>query len=182
MVAEQEKQIHFDFKQWVYQGSEAIKVLTEFSGELFQGLKFYFTKFAKAAYHQTRFFFSRLTLWDYLCGGINATVGFIAALVFFSGLGLVAYQVFLWIKDGAWTEYPIFILFNFLFENTALHQWINQPDSWFGLQKLLFWILENTPLSLALIVPGLLMAFLAAGVMGTAILIRYYQFKKTESN
>ena len=182
MVAEQEKQIHFDFKQWVYQGSEAMKTLTEFTGELFQGLKFFFIKFIKEAYHQTRFFFSRLTLWDYFCGGIIATVGFIGTLFFFSGLGLIAYQVFLWIKNGAWSEYSIFVVFKFLFENTALHQWINQPESWFGLQKLLIWTLENTPLSLALIVPGLSVAILAAGVMGTAILIRYYQFKKTESN
>jgi hypothetical protein len=182
MVAEQDKQVHFDYQQWVYQGSEAMKTLTEFTGELFQGLKFLFIKFSKEAYHQTRFFFSRLTWWDYLCGGINTMVSFIASMIFFSGLGLLAYQGFLWVKNGAWSEYSIFILFNFLFENTALHQWINQPDSWIGLQKIMFWVLENTPLSLALIVPGLMVAFFSTGVMGTAILIRYYQFKKTESN
>ncbi len=179
MVAEQEKQNSFDYKQWMHMGSETIKTFNEFAAELFQGVKFLFIKFTKEAYQQIRFFFSRLTLWDYLCGGISATVGFIATLVFCSGLGLIAYQVFLWLKDGVWSEYPIFVLFNFLFESTALHQWMSHPESWFGLQKLLTWVLENTPLSLALIVPGLTVAFLVGGVMGTAILIRYYQFKGT---
>ncbi len=182
MVAEQGKKIDFDYKQWIYQGSETMKILTGFAAELFQGLKFFFIKFIKEAYQQTRFFISRLTIWDYLCCSINTVVGFLAALVFFSGLGLVAYQIFLWIQNGAWTEYPIFVLFNFVFENTVLHQWINQPDSWFGLQKILIWSMENMPLSLALVVPGLLVSLLAAGVMGTAISIRYYQFKKTESD
>jgi hypothetical protein len=182
MVTEQEKQIHFDYQQWVYQGSEAMKTLIEFTGELFQGLKFLFIKFSKVAYQQTRFFFSRLTRWDYLYCSINTFVSFIATMVFCSGLGLLAYQVFLWIKDGAWTDYSVFVMFNFLLENTALHQWINQPESWLGLQRILFWLFENTPLSLALIVPGIMVAFLSTGVMGMAVLIRYYQFKKTESN
>ena len=57
---------------------------------------------------------------------------------------------------------------------------MNAPESWLGLQKLVHWLLENTPLSLALIVPGLLAAFATAGLMLTATGIRYYQFKNQQ--
>jgi hypothetical protein len=129
---------------------------------------------------ETRFFFSRLTTVDFVCGGLTLTTMFVASLFLLSGLGLVSYQVFLWLKDGIWPEFPVAVAFNFLFENTVLYQWLSNPKSWFGLQKVTEWLLENIPLSLALIVPAVATIGAMICVMVTALAIRYYQFKNNE--
>jgi len=80
-------------------------------------------------------------------------------------------------KNGIWSEFPIEIVFNFLFENTLLAQWLSNPESWFGLQKILEWLLESIPLSVALIVPSI---FTLVGMMCitiAALAFRFYQFK-----
>ncbi len=137
-------------------------------------------KFFNRAMTEIRFFISKSTMLDYLGGGITAAIGFMATLVFLSGFGLIGYQIFLWLKDGTWTEFPLFVVFNFLFENTALHSWMQNPESWYGLQKVGSWFLENIPLSLALIVPGFTVACAMWAIAIAAICIRYYQFKRVE--
>jgi len=86
----------------------------------------------------------------------------------------------LFLKQGDLTPFPLRVAFNALFENTALQEWLHNPGSWFGLQELVSWILQETPLSLALIVPGTLAAFSIAGFMVAAAAMRYYRFKNLE--
>lgn len=131
---------------------------------------------------EAKFFFSKITFVDYIGGGLSALIGFFATLVLAAGLCLIGYQVGLWLIDGVWTEFPLFIVFNFLFENTALHSWIANPESMYGLQVVVSWILENTPLSAALIVPGLVLGAVMTGVTVLAVMVRYYQFKHPEGN
>ena len=69
------------------------------------------------------------------------------------------------------------MVFNFLFENTFLQQWMTHPESWVGLQKLFSWLLESVPLSLALMVPGFSIALFMAGTLTIALLYRFYQLK-----
>ena len=52
------------------------------------------------------------------------------------------------------------------------------PESWIGIQKLLLWLLETTPVSLALMVPGFSIAVTAAGTFTLALIFRFYQLKK----
>ena len=47
-----------------------------------------------------------------------------------------------------------------------------------GIQKLLLWLLETTPVSLALMVPGFSIAVTAAGTFTLALIFRFYQLKK----
>jgi hypothetical protein len=61
-----------------------------------------------------------------------------------------------------------------------LHQWLNNPESWFGLQKVFEWLLENIPLSMALVVPAVATIGAMICVMVTALAVRYYQFKSNE--
>ena len=93
------------------------------------------------------------------------------------GLGLFGYQAVLWLQDGIWTEFPLFVIFNFFFENTILHQWMVHPESWLGLQKLFSWFLESVPLSLALMIPGLSIALFMAGTIVATMLFRFIQLR-----
>lgn len=129
---------------------------------------------------EVRFFFSRATKFDYICGGLSALFGCFATGVALVGFGLLAYQVLLWLMQGVWTAYPVMGIFSALFEGTALGGWMAAPESWIGLQKLIRWLLETTPLSLALIVPGVLASLATLGLMVTATGIRYYQFKNVK--
>ena len=103
-----------------------------------------------------------------------------ASLFLISGLGLVGYQVFLWIKDGVWSEFTVMVVFDFLFENTLAAQWLSNPESWFGLQKVVEWLLQNIPLSVALIIPSVLVFGGMACISVVAIAFRFYQFKNSE--
>ena len=85
-------------------------------------------------------------------------------------------------KSGVWSELAIQVLFNFLFENTLLAQWLSNPESWFGLQKIVEWLLQNIPLSVALIIPSILILSAVASILAVAIVFRFYQFKNTENN
>ena len=103
-----------------------------------------------------------------------------ASLFLISGLGLVGYQVFLWIKDGVWSEFTVMVVFDFLFENTLAAQWLSNPESWFGLQKVVEWLLQNIPLSVALIIPSIMALGGMTCVLIAALAIRFYQFKTKE--
>ena len=131
---------------------------------------------------ETGFFIKRLTAWDFVCGGLSMLVMTAGGLLLLFGFSLIGYQTFLWLKDGVWTEFPILMVFNFIFENTWLQGWLTQPESWYGLQKVVLWTLESMPLSLALIIPGLVTVLVSGGVISTALVIRFYQFKQTEQN
>ncbi len=134
------------------------------------------------ANEESKFFISHLTLVDFIFGFASlAVIGF-ASLFLLSGLGLISYQVFLWLQNGIWPEFPIGVVFNFLFENTMPAQWLNNPESWLGLQKVVEWLLENIPLSVALIIPSSVTIGGMMCISGLAMVFRFYQFKKEEKN
>jgi len=172
----------FDHQRWIEQLFHFLRQFRLFGGEVKEALFLLIRKALSGFLREAKFFFSRATLLDYVGGGLSAAFGFFATLVAVGGFGLLAYQVLLWLMEGVWTAFPVMRVFSALFENTALHHWVVQPESWFGLQKLVLWLLENTPLSLALIVPGVLAALATAGFMLAATGIRYYQFKNLKHN
>lgn len=177
MEENKNQQMHFDHSEWLDNTFKLMDTAQEFFREVGETVKILMKKGFSKGKEEIRFFISKSTVLDYICGGLNAAAGFLAVLFSFSGFGLLGYQVFFWLKDGVWTEFPLLVVFNALFENTALGSWISHPESWYGLQTVTLWILENVPLSLALIVLGLIGAIMAAAVMITAIMIRFYQFK-----
>ncbi len=129
---------------------------------------------------ETRFLFQKFTAFDFICANLTLALLLVSGLVFVSGIGIVGYQSFMWLKDGLWTALPLMALFEFLFENTALYQWMSHPGSWLGLHELIEWNLMHVPLSLVLIVDGVVVFAGTLAVMFLAILVRRFQFKFRE--
>jgi len=169
---------HTSWIQWIEKNLGQAK---EFYGEVIASLKEIIRKTVFILSEELRFFISRLTVIDFLCVSITLAIMAFASLFLTSGLGLVGYQVFLWMKDGVWSEFSIEIAFNFLFENTLLAQWLSNPESWLGLQKVVEWLLQNVPLSVALIIPSVLILTGMALLLTVAIGFRFYQFKVSEN-
>lgn len=79
----------------------------------------------------------------------------VAVLIFIAGLCVLGYQVYIGLKHGEWLALPLQMFFTYLVPYTA---WIDSPESWYGLHKLLTGVFAFTPLSLFLIVAGLMLA------------------------
>ena len=141
-------------------------------------LKILFQKGKNEAWKEIRYSGSKLQKIDFVCAGILLSIGLFGGLSLLIGLGVLAYQCLLWLQNGVWTEYDLFSVFNYVFENTEVHQWMINPESWVGMQKLLIWFMETIPLSLALMVPGFSIAISAIGIFFVALVFRYYQLKK----
>ncbi len=168
----------FNHEDWLKQFYRFAETTRQFFNELVRGIRALSQKSLSETWKDIRAVIPRLTVQDFIIAALISITGMIGAMIFMTGLGLFGYQAFLWLQDGTWTEFPLFVVFNFLFENTALHQWMVQPESWFGLQKLFSWFLESIPLSMALMIPGFSIALLMAGLMVVSLAYRFYQLRK----
>ncbi len=174
MEYEDQKTDHRSWMEWINLSIENAK---EFYKEARMNLGEITKQIVTIVIKELRFFISKLTPVDFFCGSITLGIISFASLFLVAGFGVVSYQVFLWIKNGVWSEFTIKLAFNFLFEGTSVAQWLSNPESWFGLQKITEWLLENIPLSVALIVPSI---FTLVGMMCitiAALAFRFYQFK-----
>ena len=129
------QQAHFNHEDWLDHLNRYIETARQICNELFRGLKSLSQKGLLEAWSEIRSTASKLTPLDFIVSGLVALTGIIGGLFFLIGLCLFGYQAILWLQDGIWTEFPLFAVFNFLFENTILHQWMAHPESWLGLQK-----------------------------------------------
>jgi len=177
MTQEKMHQQNADHEQWLKTMAETQEKAQNTIFEIWETFRILLDKAVTWTIKEVKFFFSKTTLVDYVGGGLSAFIGLFSILILAIGFFLVGYQIGLWLLNGVWTEFPLFIVFNFLFENTALHSWIANPESMFGLQLVVTWILENIPLSAALIVPGFIFSLTMAGVVVFAVVVRYNQFK-----
>jgi|TARA_B100000315_G_scaffold254996_1_gene297248 hypothetical protein len=167
------------WSQWVEENLVRAREIYE---EATKNLSIITRKSILKANKESKFFISHLTLVDFICGLASlAVIGF-ASLFLLSGLSLIGYQVFLWMQSGIWSEFPIVVAFNFLFENTLPAQWLSNPESWIGLQKVVEWLMENIPLSVALIIPSIVTIGGMVCISGLAMAFRFYQFKKEDKN
>ena len=182
MTQEKMHQQNADHEHWLKNMAETQEKARNTLFEVWETFRILLDKTVTWTIREVKFFFSKTTLVDYIGGGLSAFMGFFAVLVLAVGFFLIGYQIGLWLINGVWTEFPLFIVFNFLFENTALHSWIANPESMFGLQVVATWILENIPLSAALIVPGFFLSLTMAGIVILAVVVRYNQFKNREEN
>ena len=170
-------QTRFNHEDWLKHLYSFIDTARQFFNELLLGLKSIARKGLLEIWKDIRSAGSRLTPQDFVITGLITLAGMFGGLIFMTGLGLFGYQAFLWLQDGTWTEFPLFMVFDFLFENTHFHQWMVQPESWVGLQKIFSWILESTPISLALMVPGFSIVLFMAGTLAVALLYRFYHLR-----
>lgn len=99
---------------------------------------------------------------DYSFGFIFVILGFIMCL---TGIAIFGFQVYYWLAYGEWFKFPLMYLVGlidiFIFTDSALMEWINGPQSWFGLHKFIVWFLKSIPLSLFLFLLG---SFMVGGV------------------
>ena len=170
-----------DQTSWMEWINEALDRANEFYEKAIINLKTITRQTISKIIKELRFFISKLTVVDLFCGSLTLGILSLASLFLVSGIGLVSYQAFLWIRDGVWSEYTITVMFNFIFENTVVSQWLSNPESWFGLQKAVEWLLQNIPLSAALIIPSItvLCGMILISIAG--LTFRYYQFKAKEN-
>ena len=173
---------NIDHTSWIHWLEENLKKAKDLFQQLVIKLqaiiKFIFFKINE----ELRFFISKLTVVDFLCLSITGAVMALASFFLFSGFGIICYQIFLWMKNGIWSEFSIEVVFSFLFENTMLAQWLNNPESWFGLQRIVEWLLQNIPLSAALIIPSVLIFGGTACILAMTVVLRFYQFKNSENS
>jgi hypothetical protein len=176
---EQPKSDHISWIQWI---SINIDNAKEFYEVVKKNSQKIISQIFSSLIKELAFFISKLTRIDIFLGGMTLGLMALASLFLASGIGLVCYQLFLWIKNGIWSEFAIIELFNFMFENTLLAQWLSKPESWFGLQKVMEWLLINIPISVALIVPSIIILIGTMCLNIIAITFRYYQFKTEKKN
>jgi len=129
---------------------------------------------------QTGDILHKFTSLDIILGGLSVSIMFVGGLVVLGGLSLFAYQSFIWLQEGVWSGIPMLSAFNYLFQGTSLHGWVDAPQSWLGLHEMVKWCLLNIPLSLVLIVDGLAVIFFVAAFMTFGLSFRIYQFKGKE--
>ena len=175
---EDQKADHMSWIQWINMNLDNAK---EFYDEVKMNLREITSQIISRVSKELRFFISKLTTVDFFCGSIILGIMAFTSLFLAFGLGLVGYQVFLWIKDGVWSEFATMEVFNFLFENTIIAQWLVNPESWLGLQKIIEWLLYNIPVSVALILPSIMVLVGMMCVTVVALIIRFYQFKSEEN-
>ena len=175
---EGQKVDHTSWLQWMNENIDRVK---EFYEKAIANLKIIARQAILKLSGELRFFISKLTVVDFFCGSIALGIMAFASLFLISGLGLVSYQIFLWIKNGVWSEFSIMVVFDFLFENSLVAEWLSDPESWFGLQKIVEWLLQNIPLSVALIIPSIMALSGIACMSIAALIFRFYQFKTREN-
>ncbi len=152
--------------------------------DVLQTCRFVFEKGLTSAYEATRkelkFLFKRFTALDYVFGNLSMLALLLCFMVFLSGFGLLGYQVVDWLQDGVWNAMPLMMVFTFLFDGTAFGAWMQNPESWVGLHQVMEWLLLNTPISLVLIVDGLILTVFMGATIVFAVMVRRFQFKHRE--
>ncbi len=132
------------------------------------------------AKEEFRFLYKKFSTMDYIFGNLSlAAMGF-AGLLMMVGFSILGYQGVLWLQGGVWDAMPMMLVFNFLFEGTALQGWILSPESWLGLQQLVEWGLANIPISLVLVLSGVALSLATAGFFAAALMFRRIQLQLTD--
>jgi hypothetical protein len=178
MNMENHQQSQFNHEDWINSLFQFIETARQFSITFAKTFKALFQKGLSEGWKEIKTATKKLSLEDFIFISILTSIAVFGSMILLTGIGLLSYQSLLWLQSGVWIEYPLLSVFTFLFENTALHQWIINPESWVGIQKLFLWVLESIPVSLALMIPGLSITIMAGGVLIMALVFRFYQFKK----
>jgi hypothetical protein len=64
-----------------------------------------------------------------------------AYLIVLSSLGVLGYQVYLWLRNGTWKSLPAILVLGEVLPDTFL-QWVANDASWLGVKKVICYIFE----------------------------------------
>ncbi len=85
--------------------------------------------------------------------------GLVCLVLIGCGFFIIGEQIYNWLKTNVWNELPLINEVALLPQDNIFVSWINNPESWHGLHKIIVWILEIIPLSLFTIYLGWLLFF-----------------------
>ncbi|MCX5814580.1 MAG: hypothetical protein NT178_18880 [Proteobacteria bacterium] len=75
-------------------------------------------------------------------------------IIMIFGFVLFIWQVYMYLLNGSWIAQPLLLVFEYFPRDIKFISWIFFPKSWFGLHKIIYWILEFIPTSLISIFVG----------------------------
>lgn len=99
--------------------------------------------------------------YDVLRNKFAELISIIGVLVFMSGPILFGWQVYKWLRVGEWIEMPMIKLFDNSYYSMNIVLYLNNIESWVGIQKILSWFLLKFSLSLFSIILGIIIVLIA---------------------
>src|SRR6266487_5405095 len=96
----------------------------------------------------------------YLVSLFFRSLAAVGAFTAFAGVMLVAYQVFMWMKIGLWNTHTLSTVL-IQFRRSLPPQflgWLGSPHDWKGLHKIAMFVVNRIPLSIVLILTGLVVS------------------------
>lgn len=85
---------------------------------------------------------------------ISKVMGSVFLLLALIGVCFFGWQVVHYLKTGYWTAISIIRLLDVFPSGNSFVSWVQYPQSWFGLHKIIRWIFDVVPLSLFLVAVG----------------------------
>ena len=79
----------------------------------------------------------------------------VGGILMLFGFGILGFQAFLYLLNEEWIEMPLLYITSF--GPSKFSSWLNNPASWIALHKIVYGILDYAPLSLTLILVGMVM-------------------------
>ena len=105
-------------------------------------------------------------------GFLGVLIGFLGLLFLVYGLLMFVCQVVSWLDSGEWVKLPLLlVLFDLIPQEHPIQSWLNNPQSWYGLHK----VLEFIPLYLFFVSLGLPLSKMVENIRD-----RMRRYKKSE--
>ena len=79
-------------------------------------------------------------------------VNIFGVILILTGIGIVGFQIFIYLKNRQWIELPL--LYLVAFGPNEFVSWLDNPTSWLGLHKIIYGALELIPLSIFSVLVG----------------------------
>ncbi len=79
----------------------------------------------------------------------------VGGILMLFGFGILGFQAILYLLNEEWIEMPL--LYFTSFGPSEFSSWLNNPASWIALHKIVYGILDYVPLSVTLILVGMVM-------------------------
>lgn len=90
---------------------------------------------------------------------VSRAIVIVGGLVAIAGVGILGMQIYTVFKSGSWPSMSL------LTTLTGIFPWLDNPQSWIGLHRIIHWFLDMMPLSLAVFLLGILVAGFGSGLI-----------------
>ncbi|MEA3486130.1 MAG: hypothetical protein U9R20_00520 [Thermodesulfobacteriota bacterium] len=81
----------------------------------------------------------------------------IGVAILLAGFFIIFWQLFIWLKHGEWRNISLLKVVLYIGIDPIV-SWLKNPQSWFGVHKIIYWFFISFPLSLFLIITGFMLA------------------------